>query len=90
MTVAMRGDEVMERSPAPARSTETCKGLQQYQFSAPFLSKIVIVVQVCCETQGKGRAKGRLRKVTQWSFIDYSWSIINILFPKVSESLGLS
>ena len=28
-----------------------------------------------CEAQGKGRAKGRLRKVTQRSFIDYRWWI---------------
>ena len=35
-----------------------------------------------CEAQGKGRAKGRLRKVTQWSFVDYRFSIIDIDFPK--------
>ena len=29
----------------------------------------------CCEAQGKGRAKGRLRKVTQRSFIDGGWWI---------------
>ena len=27
---------------------------------------------VYCEAQGKGRAKGRLRKITQRSFIDWS------------------
>ena len=31
-----------------------------------------------CEAQGKGRSKGRLRKVTQRSFIDYRFSIIDI------------
>ena len=33
-------------------------------------------IHVYCEAQGKGRAKGRLRKVTQWSFIDHRLSII--------------
>ena len=32
-----------------------------------------------CEAQGKGRAKGRLRKVTQRSFIDYRWWMVDIL-----------
>ena len=32
-----------------------------------------------CEAQGKGRSKGRLRKVTQRSLIDYRLSIIDIL-----------
>ena len=32
-----------------------------------------------CEAQGKGRSKGRLRKVTQRSFVDYRLSIIDIL-----------
>ena len=35
-----------------------------------------------CEAQEKGRAKGRLRKVTQRSFIDYRLSIIDIDFPE--------
>ena len=34
-----------------------------------------------CEAQGKGRARGRLRKVPQRSFIDCGLSIININFP---------
>ena len=28
-----------------------------------------------CEAQGKGRAKGRPRKVTKRSFIDYAWMV---------------
>ena len=35
-----------------------------------------------CEAQGKGRARGLLRKVTQRSFIDYRLSIIDINFPE--------
>ena len=38
----------------------------------------------CCEAHGKGRAKGRLRKVTQRSFIDYRLSIIDILSLKLT------
>ena len=34
---------------------------------------------VCCEAQGKGRAKGRPRKVTQRSFIDGGWWMVDIL-----------
>ena len=37
--MAMRGDEVMERSPALARSTETCKDseiLQQFQLKRSY------------------------------------------------------
>ena len=32
-----------------------------------------------CEAQGKGRAKGRPRKVTQRSFIDSGWWMMDIL-----------
>ena len=32
-----------------------------------------------CEAQGKGRAKGRPRKVTQRSFIDCRWWMVDIL-----------
>ena len=32
-----------------------------------------------CEAQGKGRAKGRPRKVTQRSFIDYGWWMVIVL-----------
>ena len=41
-----------------------------------------MVTLVSCEAQGKGRAKGRLRKVTQRSFKDYRLSIIDIDFPR--------
>ena len=40
-----------------------------------------------CEAQGKGRAKGRLRKVTQRSFIDYRLSIIDILSLELTLNL---
>ena len=32
-----------------------------------------------CEAQGKGRAKGRPRKVTQMSFMDGGWWMVDIL-----------
>ena len=32
-----------------------------------------------CEAQGKGRAKGQPRKVTQRSFIDGGWWMVDIL-----------
>ena len=38
----------------------------------------LIEVEVC-EAQGKGRAKGRPRKVTQRSFIDGGWWMVDIL-----------
>ena len=34
---------------------------------------------IYCEAQGKGRAKGRLRKVTQMSFMDGGWWMVDIL-----------
>ena len=34
---------------------------------------------IYCEAQGKGRAKGRPRKVTQRSFIDGGWWMVDIL-----------
>ena len=40
------------------------------------------VIRAFCEAQGKGRARGRPRKVTLRSFIDYRLSIINILEPR--------
>ena len=43
-----------------------------------------------CEAQGKGRAKGRLRKVTQRSLIDYILSIINIFSLELTLNLVVS
>ena len=34
---------------------------------------------IYCEAQGKGRAKGRPRKVTQRSFMDCGWWMVDIL-----------
>ena len=34
-----------------------------------------------CEAQGKGRAKGRLRKVTERSFIDGGWWMVDGGYP---------
>ena len=34
-----------------------------------------------CEAQGKGRVKGRLRKVTQRSFIDHRWWMVDGGYP---------
>ena len=42
-----------------------------------------------CEAQGKGRAKGRLLKVTLRSFIDYRLAIINILSIEITSLLEL-
>ena len=49
-----------------------------------FKSKLIVLkgieINVCnCEAQGKGRAKGRPRKVTQRSFIDGGWWMVDIL-----------
>ena len=40
-----------------------------------------------CEAQGKGRAKGRLRKVTQRSFIDGGWWMVDILSLELTLKL---
>ena len=37
------------------------------------LKPVIIKCEFYCEAQGKGRAKGRPRKVTQRSFIDGGW-----------------
>ena len=41
---------------------------------------MLLLFAFCCEAQGKGRAMGRPRKVTQRSFIDCRLSII-VYFP---------
>ena len=38
----------------------------------------VKVICIYCEAQGKGSAKGRPRKVTQMSFIDGGWWMVDI------------
>ena len=35
-----------------------------------------IKTHFCCEAQGKGRAKGRPRKVTKRSFMDGGWWLV--------------
>ena len=41
-----------------------------------------------CEAQGKGRAKGRPRKVTQRSFIDGGWWMVDILSLMLYTKVG--
>jgi len=41
-----------------------------------------------CEAQGKGRAKGQPRKVTQRSFIDGGWWMVDILFLMLYIKFG--
>ena len=41
-----------------------------------------------CEAQGKGRAKGPTRKVTQRSFIDGGWWMVDILSQKLYTKFG--
>ena len=43
------------------------------------VSTIIFFLTFNCEAQGKGRAKGRPRKVTQRSFIDGGWWMVDIL-----------
>ena len=43
---------------------------------------------IYCEAQGKGRAKGRHRKVTQRSFIDYRWWMVDILSLMLYTKFG--
>ena len=43
-----------------------------------------------CEAQEKGRAKGRLRKVTHRSLIDYRLSIIDVLSLELTLNLVAS
>ena len=40
-----------------------------------------------CEAQGKGRARGRPRKVTQRSFIDGGWWMVDILSLELTLNL---
>ena len=51
-------------------------------------SNIEVSCFFCCEAQGKGRAKGRLRKVTQRSFIDYRWWMVDILSLMLYTKFG--
>ena len=43
---------------------------------------------IYCEAQGKGRAKGRPKKVTQRSFIDGGWWIVDILSLMLYTKFG--
>ena len=55
---------------------ETLLALQQQQQQ---LMTVYNNMNRNCEAQGKGRAKGRPRKVTQRSFIDGGWWMVDIL-----------
>merc|ERR1712242_514794 len=56
---------------------------------SPRSSLLIIHIQSNsnCEAQGKGRAKGRLRMVTQRSFVDYRLSIIDIFSLELTLNL---
>ena len=41
-----------------------------------------------CEAQGKGRARGGPRKVTEWSFIDGGWWMVDILSLELYTKVG--
>ena len=44
-----------------------------------YIVQLYIHCNKCCEAQGKGRARGGPRKVTEWSFIDGGWWMVDIL-----------
>ena len=48
----------------------------------------VILDSVNCEAQGKGRARGRPKKVTQRSFIDGGWWMVDILSLMLYTKFG--
>ena len=47
-----------------------------------WISGFLCMLEPNCEAQGKRRAMGPLRKVTQRSFIDYRLSIVDVDFPE--------
>ena len=49
---------------------------------------VIVKFYIFCEAQGKGRAKGRTRKVTQRSFIDGGWWIVDILSLMLYTKFG--
>ena len=51
-------------------------------------SAVTTVDKYNCEAQGKGRAKGRPRKVTQRSFIDCRWWMVDILSLMLYTKFG--
>ena len=53
------------------------------------LGQVTSYLVICnCEAQGKGRAKGQPRKVTQRSFIDYRWWMVDILSLMLYTKFG--
>ena len=46
------------------------------------------MIELYCEAQGKGRAKGRPRKVPQRSFIDGGWWMVDILSLMLYTKFG--
>ena len=52
------------------------------------MSLSVSLTYVFCEAQGKGRARGGPRKVTQRSFIDGGWWMVDILSLMLYTKFG--
>ena len=48
-------------------------------FTTQYYIQILQNLVICCKAQGKG--KGRLRNVTQRSFIDYRWWMVDGGYP---------
>ena len=49
---------------------------------------VVVATKFSVKHQGKGRAKGRPRKVTQRSFIDGGWWMVDILSLMLYTKFG--
>ena len=52
------------------------------------MSTLILINKYFCEAQGKGRARGGPRKVTQRSFIDGGWWMVDILSLMLYTKFG--
>ena len=62
----------------PENYSSSRSGFRVYDSFALRITNL-LPIKENCEAQGKGRAKGRPRKVTQRSFMDGGWWMVDIL-----------
>ena len=57
-------------------------------YSKKYDEKCILRKSYFCEAQGKGRARGGPRKVTQRSFMDGGWWMVDILSLELYTKVG--
>ena len=71
----------------PENYSSSRSGFRVYDSFALRITNL-LPIKENCEAQGKGRAKGRPRKVTQRSFMDGGWWMVDILSLMLYTTFG--